>query len=171
MSDIMQATGLKKGGIYNHFKSKDELALAAFDFAVGLVQERYRAALRGKRHSISRLNAILETFCTIVDAPPVEGGCPLLNTAVESDDTHPALRDRTQQAMDAWREMIRKIVTIGIKHQEIDPAVNADVTATLLISTLEGALMMSQLYGDSIHLHRVKQHLLQYVETLQVKQG
>ena len=33
IADVMQATGLKKGGIYNHFKSKDELALAAFDYA------------------------------------------------------------------------------------------------------------------------------------------
>lgn len=33
MSDIMRATRLQKGGIYNHFQSKQELALAAFDFA------------------------------------------------------------------------------------------------------------------------------------------
>lgn len=33
ISDIMRATGLQKGGIYNHFHSKQELALAAFDFA------------------------------------------------------------------------------------------------------------------------------------------
>ena len=29
ISDIMQATGLQKGGIYNHFNSKEELALEA----------------------------------------------------------------------------------------------------------------------------------------------
>ena len=31
LSDIMQATGLKKGGIYNHFGSKEQLALEAYD--------------------------------------------------------------------------------------------------------------------------------------------
>jgi TetR/AcrR family transcriptional repressor of nem operon len=30
MADLMAATGLKKGGIYNHFRNKDDIALAAF---------------------------------------------------------------------------------------------------------------------------------------------
>ena len=32
LSDLIQETGLKKGGIYNHFRGKDDLALAAFDY-------------------------------------------------------------------------------------------------------------------------------------------
>jgi len=33
MSDLMDATGLEKGGIYRHFKSKQQLAAEAFDYA------------------------------------------------------------------------------------------------------------------------------------------
>ena len=33
IQDIMDATGLEKGGIYRHFESKEELAAEAFDFA------------------------------------------------------------------------------------------------------------------------------------------
>ncbi len=33
LNDIMEATGLEKGGIYRHFESKEELAAEAFDFA------------------------------------------------------------------------------------------------------------------------------------------
>ena len=40
LDDLMHATGLKKGGIYNHFHSKDELALEAFDYAVEAVWQR-----------------------------------------------------------------------------------------------------------------------------------
>ena len=47
ISDIMKATGLKKGGIYNHFKNKDELAIAAFDFYIKLIQEHYGEVLKG----------------------------------------------------------------------------------------------------------------------------
>lgn len=164
MSDIMQATGLKKGGLYNHFSSKDELALAAFDFAVGSIVEQYRTALRGKRHSISRLKAVIETFCALV--PTVKGGCPLMNMAVESDDTHPALCDRTRQAMDIWRQMLEKIINLGIKHQELQSSLDAARVTTILISTLEGALMLSQLYQDTSHIGWAKQHLLDYLETL-----
>lgn len=164
MADIMQVTGLKKGGIYNHFNSKDELALAAFDYTVSLMVKQYKIALQGKRHAITRLKAIIETFCRIVETDAIKGGCPLMNTAVESDDTHPVLCDRTRQAMDAWRQMISKIIRLGIKHGEIDPTLNIDMTTTILISTLEGALMMSQLYDDKTHVRWAKLHLLQYLE-------
>lgn len=167
MSDIMQVTGLKKGGIYNHFHSKDELALAAFDFAVGLMVQRYKTAMRGKRHSISRLKAIIDTFCSMVDAPIVKGGCPLMNTALESDDTHPGLCDRARKAMDTWRGMIRKIISLGIKHREIAPSLDIDMATTILISTLEGGLMMSQLYDDKNHLIWVQQHLYVYLGTIE----
>jgi TetR/AcrR family transcriptional regulator, transcriptional repressor for nem operon len=166
MSDIMEATHLKKGGIYNHFQSKDELALAAFDYAVDQIRQRYSAALCGKRHALERLQAIVETFCTTAESPPIKGGCPMLNTAIESDDTHPALRDRTQQAMTRWQTMICKVIRGGIRRQEINTDVDPETVATILTSSLEGALMMSQLYGDRIHLERTKFHLLGYIHTL-----
>ena len=166
ISDIMQATGLQKGGIYNHFRSKDELALAAFDFAVEQLELRYAKALRGKRHSLTRLKVVVETFCLVVENPPIKGGCPLLNTAIESDDTHPALCVHTQKAMDRWRGMITKIVNLGVKKGEIKADVDADAIATIIISVLEGALMMSKLYSDFTHLNRGKQHLFHYLETM-----
>src|SRR5208283_5028756 len=33
LADLMDATGLQKGGIYRHFSSKEELAAEAFDYA------------------------------------------------------------------------------------------------------------------------------------------
>lgn len=165
ISDIMRVTGLQKGGIYNHFKNKDELALLAFDYAIAQIQSAYRGALRNKRDAIERLSAIIQVFRSNVDNPTIKGGCPLLNTAVESDDTHPALRDRTQIAMNSWRNMICRIIQKGIERGEIRPDVDADEVATIIISTLEGAVMMSKLYGDSIHIERVIKHLNNYIET------
>lgn len=166
MSDIMRATGLKKGGIYNHFANKDELALAALDFSVELVQNHYRRALRGKRQAIPRLQAVIEAFCSLMETPPVKGGCPLLNTAIDSDDTHPALRHRARQAMDMWHSLIHKIVALGVNHQQIQKLPTIDAMATVIIATLEGGLMMTQLYDDPVYLNRAKQHLLDFLETV-----
>ncbi|MBW4560147.1 MAG: TetR/AcrR family transcriptional regulator [Mojavia pulchra JT2-VF2] len=163
ISDIMRVTGLQKGGIYNHFQSKDELALQAFDFAIACVSQHTRAALRSKRHALERLQAIIGVFSNFVDNPPIKGGCPLLNTAVESDDAHPALRERAQQGMDSWRQLICLIIEKGIVRGEIRSGVDADEVATIIIATLEGAMMMSKLYGDSIHMQRAINHLNQYI--------
>ncbi|MBD2775330.1 TetR/AcrR family transcriptional regulator [Iningainema tapete] len=166
ISDIMRVTGLQKGGIYNHFKNKDELALQAFDYAIACYQQHYRVVLRSKRHAIERLFAIIGVFRSNIDHPPVKGGCPLLNTAVESDDSHPALQERAQKAMNSWRDMICRIIDKGIQKGEICPTVNADEVATIIIATLEGAVMMSKLYGDSIHMERVINHLNNYIGNL-----
>jgi TetR/AcrR family transcriptional regulator, transcriptional repressor for nem operon len=164
ISDLMQVTGLQKGGIYNHFQSKDELALAAFDFAVDRVQQKSRGALKGKRHAIDRLIAVLSIHENMLDDPPVQGGCPILNTAVESDDAHPALRERAQLAMNDWRDLIQRIVHKGITRGELRSTVDADTVATILIATIEGAVMLSKLYGDAIYLKQALTHLRTYVQ-------
>ena len=67
----MRETGLEKGGIYNHFTSKEQLALKWFDYAYGLVQQRVRHALTGKFNAIERLLAIVSVFQGIVEDPPL----------------------------------------------------------------------------------------------------
>ena len=67
VADIMQATGLKKGGIYNHFKSKDELALAAFDYAVSLLGKRIWSVVKTKRNAIDRLDALISNYLIYID--------------------------------------------------------------------------------------------------------
>jgi len=164
LSDIMQATGLQKGGIYNHFGSKDDLAVAAFDYGFALASQRMADAIRGKKNGVERLLAIIRFFDGYYESPPVRGGCMLMNTAIESDDAYPQLLERAQQGMDQWRTLIRQTVEKGIARSEIVPSVDADALATIIISTLEGAIMMSKLYGDGTHIDRAVTHLCTFVE-------
>lgn len=165
LSDIMQETGLEKGGIYNHFTSKEQLALEAFDYAYTLLDQRIRSYLVGKTHAIDRLFAIVSYFQSLIDDPVVDGGCPILNTAVEADDAYPALRDRARAGMDSLRDTLKRIVTKGIERQEIRPEVDVDTFVTVFIATAEGAVMLSKLYQDSSHMRRAAAHLTRYIET------
>jgi TetR/AcrR family transcriptional repressor of nem operon len=168
LADIMRETGLEKGGIYNHFSSKEQLALESFDYAYGLVQQRVRLALSGKFDAIERLLAIVSVFQGIVEDPPVAGGCPILNTAIEADDANEALRDRARDAMDSWRDTIHRIINKGIERQQIRPGIIADEVASILITTLEGAIMLSNLYKDPTHMQRSADHMARYIDTLRL---
>uniref|UniRef100_B8HR70 Transcriptional regulator, TetR family n=1 Tax=Cyanothece sp. (strain PCC 7425 / ATCC 29141) TaxID=395961 RepID=B8HR70_CYAP4 len=167
MSDLMRVTGLQKGGIYNHFRSKDDLALAAFDFAVSHLQQKFRQALQGKRHAVERLLAILAVYEHLLADPQLQGGCPLLNTAVESDDTHPLLRERTQRAMDSWQVLLRRIITQGRRRGDLHSSIDPETVTIVLITTIEGAIMLSKLYGDESYLQRALTYLKTYVQNLQ----
>ncbi len=165
LSDIMHETGLEKGGIYNHFGSKEQLALEAFDYAYELVQQRVQWALEGKKNAIDRLFALIFVFQGLAENSPVEGGCPVLNTAIEADDAHGPLRDRARNAMDSMRATIQRIVIRGIERQEIRPDVDVDAFATVFISTLEGAIMLTRLYQDTVYMRRASDHLTNYIKT------
>lgn len=164
ISDIMQATGLQKGGIYNHFGSKDQLALEAFDFAYRRTSRRFLRALVGRTSAVGRLKAIVGVFQSFIDNPPFRGGCMLLNTAIEADDTHPGLRQRARNGLDQWADTIRATIAGGIDAGEIRPDIDAEQVATVTISTLEGAIMMSKLYGDHNFMERAISHLTNYFE-------
>ena len=166
LADIMRETGLEKGGIYNHFSSKEQLAVEAFDYAYELVQQRVRQALAGKLHARERLLALVTVFQGIVEDPPVSGGCPVLNTAIDADDANAALRDRARTAMDDSRSTIHRIVSKGIERQELHADIDADEVASILIAMLEGAIMLSNLYKDPVHMKRAASHVVNYIETV-----
>ena len=165
MSDIMRVTGLNKGGIYNHFESKEKLAVESFDYAIDLVGRRMSLATENATNAADKLLAIISVIGNLGEDKPLPGGCPLLNTAVESDDANPVLRERARLAMTRWRNRIRRITREGIRTGEINSSVDGDVLATILIATLEGAVMMSKLYDNPVHIRRAVGHLKQYIET------
>lgn len=165
LADIMAATGLKKGGIYNHFASKDELALAVFDYNWGLLRDQYDQAIQTAGESpTAQLLAALEVHAGFAHNAPTPGGCPLLNTAIESDDGHPLLRQRVREAMSHWRSLLITIIDRGIVQGEFKPMVRSDEVATIIISTIEGGIMLSTLYQTPDHLNIAAAHLRAYVQ-------
>jgi|SRR5271156_1592306 len=163
LSALMDATGLEKGGIYRHFPSKQALAVEAFEYA-------WRQAVGTRLHrldqipnSVDKLKQFVANF--VERRPPVPGGCPLLNSAIESDDGNPVLRKRAEQALQKWREQLARIVATGIRKREIRREVDPRQVAILVISSLEGALMIFRLASDREALRTIQKHLDQYLET------
>ena len=100
---------------------------------------------------------------------PVKGGCPILNTSIEADDTNPELQERVVKALEIWRRYFASIITRGIRNGEIQPNANPHVIATLFIALLEGATMMSKAYNDSSSLGIVLDKIDEMIEQLRVK--
>lgn len=160
----MAATGLRKGGLYNHFVSKEALALEAFDYAFALVDQRIRAALAPHESAPERLRALVAIYLTFPDDAPIPGGCPVHNAAIEADDTHPLLRDRARQAMTIWRELVRGIVREGVARGQLRADLEPDDVATVLLAALQGAILLINLYRDPSHMQRVADHLRRYID-------
>src|SRR5206468_3781985 len=102
----------------------------------------------------------------------VPGGCPILNAAVDADDTHPALRARVRDAMDLLRAgTFERIIARGIERGELRADVDASALATTFVAALEGGLMMSQLYGEPRYLDDAVAHLADVVRSLEPREN
>jgi TetR/AcrR family transcriptional repressor of nem operon len=166
LGDIMHATDLEKGGIYNHFTSKEELAIESFNYVWNLVRQHMGQAIEGKKHAAERLYAYASAFLGLADGSILPGGCPILNTAIDSDNNLPALRERARIAMDYWRSNLELIIQKGIERQEIRPETDIDAFIILFISTLEGAIMLSTLYDEMRYILRAIEHVHTFIDAI-----
>jgi TetR/AcrR family transcriptional repressor of nem operon len=164
ISDVMEATGLEKGGIYRHFASKEELSLAAFAFAIDKMRERFDAALADATTALERLRAVLAVYARIPTDPPVPGGCPILNAAVEADDSNPELKAEAQRVLVDLKRRLRAIVRQGQEGGELRPDLDLEAFANVFVAQLEGGVMVSKLLGSQAPMRHVVEHLSSWLD-------
>jgi TetR/AcrR family transcriptional regulator, transcriptional repressor for nem operon len=164
LSDLMQATGLEKGGIYRHFDSKQELAGEAFDHAWKLAMDARFEGTHEISNTVDRLKQIIRNFRDRRTGV-VPGGCPLLNTAIDSDDGNPQLRAKARQALTSWLHRLETIVDEGKRRGEVRFSVDSAELAMLIVSTLEGSVMIRRLQKKDGPLDLACHHLVEHLET------
>jgi TetR/AcrR family transcriptional repressor of nem operon len=164
LSDLMRATGLEKGGIYRHFDSKQELAVDAFDHAWKIAMDTRFEGTEEIRNTVDRLKQVVRNFRDR-RAGLVPGGCPLLNTAIDSDDGNPRLRAKARHALSSWLDRLQLIAEEGKRRGEVRANVDSAELATLIASTLEGSSMVSRLQRKEEPLDLACRHLEEYIET------
>lgn len=146
MQDVMQATGLEKGGLYRHFSSKEELAAEAFRYALRNGVRTRTDGLDAAGSPLDQLRCFIRRF--VESAPSVPGGCPLMNTAIDADDGNPVLRKLAFDAIADWKARLAAIVEQGIRRKEIRRSVHPQRIANTIVAALEGALMISRIEGS-----------------------
>jgi TetR/AcrR family transcriptional regulator, transcriptional repressor for nem operon len=168
ISDITTATGFTKGAIYRHFKSKEELEKETLFHLSSVMFEKLRDRIKTATTASEKLTAIFDYFESYVTNPPVKGGCPLMNVAIEADDAHPILRKGAVKILDILRDSLITVLDNGIRHKQIKPDIDTEYYATIVIACLEGAIMMSKLRGNNDDIRRVLIHLEKQMKEIEL---
>jgi len=164
ISDMTDATGLTKGSIYGNFANKDEVALAAFDHNVRKVTSMIRAEMDKKKTIREKLLVYADVYNNTHAFP--EGGCPILNTAVESDDTHEDLKKKVVDVLMSWKDLIISLLQQGIENKEFREIQDPEQTALSIIATIEGGIMIARVTGKPHYRRQVMDHVGKMIRNL-----
>jgi TetR/AcrR family transcriptional repressor of nem operon len=168
ISEITDATGFTKGAIYSHFENKDELEIETLKYLSSLMFEKLRGRIREEATTGDKLRSVFHFFESYISNPPLKGGCPLLNVAIEADDSNPALQKAALKILTSLREAIVTMLANGIKYKQIKAGIDKEYYATLIIAGLEGAIMMSKLSGNDDDIKRMIKHLDKQVAEIEI---
>ena len=84
ISDILEATGLTKGGLYGHFASKEDIWYAVYDEAVSIWKSVVLKGIRNNSNPLQRIDQFVENdMKDYLGASVFDGGCFFLNMLVE----------------------------------------------------------------------------------------
>lgn len=165
MSELMKATGLKKGGLYNHFSSKEEIMAEAFVFAFGEVTSELSQVIKAEFEAVDKLRAVVEFYRDYPLQPTIEGGCPIVNSAVESDDANPLLRERVREAMTTVQSGLTIVIRRGQKRGEFRTEVNPEEAAIAIIAQIDGGIVMTRAFGEKRYMNIVCDQIHRYIES------
>lgn len=140
---ILAATGVTKGALYYHFDSKKSLGYA-------IVEEIIAASMRDKwlRPFLSGGNTIdilIQTVQATSQAPEVlRAGCPLNNLAQEMSHRDERFRKHVAKVFQEWQKGISAALRKGQSEGSVRSDLDPDETASFLIATYEGYVMLAK---------------------------
>lgn len=136
--DITTAAGVPKGSFYNHFPTKEDLAVAAV--YAHAVDSPYQILLDTTGSPMERLRTHFEIRRERFVSAEFTGGCLMGNFSNEIADHSEAVRLTLVQVFDAWSALIAAVLTEAQTAGELRPEAQPAELANFIINAWEGAL-------------------------------
>ena len=157
LAEIAEAADVPPGNVYYYFKTKDELIEAVVESRATQVRDLLEE-LRRRRTPTARLKALARNWVDFRDMVEIQG-CPLGTLSVELSDHGEGLDRQAKKLfadlIDFSEEQFREI---GARDPR-DHALN-------LISTVQGAALLSNAFGDSEILVSQVRRLERWIDSL-----
>jgi TetR/AcrR family transcriptional regulator, transcriptional repressor for nem operon len=148
VQDITDAAKVPKGSFYNHFDSKEELAVAAVDrYWQGLLG-RLGPLSNAKTPAVDRLKAYFRDLGERGRAREYRTGCMIGNMSTEMAGQSDMVRDRLAIVLAAWSRAIESCVREAQAEGAMRRDLDAKTIASFVLNAWEGAVMRSKVDRD-----------------------
>ncbi|MCK0174681.1 TetR/AcrR family transcriptional regulator [Mycolicibacterium sp. F2034L] len=146
IDELMNAAGMTRGGFYNHFSSKEDLALEVlnqgFTASLGTVDDLVGAHPRSSR---AALNAIIDSYLTTYHRDHPEDGCASAALAADAGRHGVQAQEEYRRGLQGYIAAIAELLQAGARQTgtKLD-ARRAREQAIALFSQLVGAQLIAR---------------------------
>ncbi|RPJ04337.1 MAG: TetR/AcrR family transcriptional regulator [Deltaproteobacteria bacterium] len=169
--DIMEETEVSKGGLYNHFKSKDDIFFAVLSEARKIWRQRNLAGLDQIEKPVAKVKKLLENYRDryLKDKKTFPGGCVFVALSVELDDQNPVFSQELNEGFVRLKAMIKRLLDQGKGSEELRTDVNTEEVTEMIFSGMLGASVIYGTKKSSASLDNCISALINYLDSLRPK--
>ncbi len=167
---ILAAAGVTKGALYYHFDDKEALGYAVLDEVMTSdLHQKWVQPLRNPKDPIDALVRIVQSES--LKREDVQRGCPLLNLSQEMSGLDEGFRRRTAKLFRDWHDAVAGALREGQKRGLVRNDIDASETATFLIATYEGYVVLAKNSQDARMMQSGQKRVRGHLESLRPARG
>jgi len=168
IDDVLKVSKVAKGCLYSHFENKEALSYAIVDHLLYKLSSHIRYVIEREKTAKLKLFAIMDVYKNPLN-PVVEGGCPILNFGVESDDTNPIIKQKIELTIRKSMQNIARIINQGILDKEFAKGFDGEEFALKMLALMEGGMMICRVMNSNVPMHKIVEMLRNEIKTYELK--
>jgi len=137
---------VKKGNLYFHYSSKENLAVEVLSEALKLYEAFINSRISGAT-SVEKLESLIDAIADYHIKGNFRAGCIFGNMALETGGADSVISEFVRDVFLRWENNFEKLLSRGVKEGHLVLRENPRVFARMIISSIEGGLMLSKIYG------------------------
>ncbi len=171
IKDIIKAAETSKGGLYNHFPSKEDLFYNVLDVARGIWREKNLYGISEIESPVGKITKLLDNFKSryMTDSDDFPGGCIFITFSTELSHRHPHLAKEVDKGFVSLKAMIRRWLEQGKEVGELKAEIDTDQAAEILFSGMLGATVLYGLEKSQSSLTHSINCLINYLKELKTE--
>jgi len=167
VSDILDATGLTKGGLYGHFVSKEDIWYAVYDEAVNIWKGIVFKGIRNNSDPLKRVEKFIENdLLNYLGADVFAGGCFFLNMLVELSGQSESMTRQILRGFVRLSGLLRSWLQEAALKGMLKEALDFKEIANFIIISLNGAAALYISSRDRSVLEQTIRQLRFYIQQL-----
>ena len=159
LNAVLERAGVPKGSFYNHFKSKEDFAIAAIERYAECLGQQLEAAMTTASSPREGLEGFLRSQMDEYAAAEFVGGCLVANLGGELEGNE-ACRGALQASMRGFRDGLQAAIDSAQTAGQFRSDMTARSMADLLVSAWEGAVIRMKIERSLEPLEQCVQQIL-----------